>query len=385
MATPGEAAVRAVKAGIDVILDSPDSVAAFAALKAAVESGRDPARAARGVGAPHPRGEGAARPAPRARGQLSSRCRCRSAAAGMQAVARQISERAITLIKDEREQRAAPAAAGCAACCICRCSTTRRGWRIAAPSRTVIPALQARWPTTEAVEMSDRTTPNELELVRAMAAQLRRHRRRRVRARVVGQRPPRSGAAGGEAAAGSGARGASARTQPFVAVFFGNPYMPMFVPEVPAMLLTYDFSDHAEASAVRALAGEIPIGGRLPISNPRSRVRRPWADTVERSTGVQSTGVQSTGVQSTGVQSTGVQSTRGSKHEGFKARGFKARGFESTGGSKHGGSKHGGSKHGGSKHEGLSRGFKARGFKARRFKARRFKARRFEARRFEAR
>ena len=50
--------------------------------------------------------------------------------------------------------------------------------------------------------------------------------------------------------------------------FFGNPYVAMFMPELPAMLLTYDFYDRAEASAVRALAGEAPIGGRLPIALP---------------------------------------------------------------------------------------------------------------------
>ena len=33
-------------------------------------------------------------------------------------------------------------------------------------------------------------------------------------------------------------------------------------------MLTYDFYDLAEASAVRALAGEAPITGRLPISLP---------------------------------------------------------------------------------------------------------------------
>jgi beta-N-acetylhexosaminidase len=42
----------------------------------------------------------------------------------------------------------------------------------------------------------------------------------------------------------------------------------MFVPEVPSMLLTYDFSDYAEESAVKALAGEIAIGGKLPIALP---------------------------------------------------------------------------------------------------------------------
>ena len=43
------------------------------------------------------------------------------------------------------------------------------GWRIAAPSRTFIPELSQRWPNVTAVELSDRTTPDELELVRAMA------------------------------------------------------------------------------------------------------------------------------------------------------------------------------------------------------------------------
>jgi beta-N-acetylhexosaminidase len=63
-------------------------------------------------------------------------------------------------------------------------------------------------------------------------------------------------------------RGSTRRGQPMAAVFFGSPYAAASVPEVPAMLLTYDLSDLAEASAVRALAGEIPIGGHLPITLP---------------------------------------------------------------------------------------------------------------------
>ena len=43
------------------------------------------------------------------------------------------------------------------------------GWRIAAPSRTFIPELRKRWPNVTSIELSDRTTPSELELVRAMA------------------------------------------------------------------------------------------------------------------------------------------------------------------------------------------------------------------------
>jgi hypothetical protein len=40
------------------------------------------------------------------------------------------------------------------------------------------------------------------------------------------------------------------------------------LPDLPAALLTYDFGDVAEASAVRALVGEIAIGGRLPVAIP---------------------------------------------------------------------------------------------------------------------
>ena len=35
---------------------------------------------------------------------------------------------------------------------------------------------------------------------------------------------------------------------------------------LPTVLVTYDLGDYAEAAAVRALAGEIPIQGRLPVS-----------------------------------------------------------------------------------------------------------------------
>jgi len=56
--------------------------------------------------------------------------------------------------------------------------------------------------------------------------------------------------------------------RPVVAAFFGNPYAAGTVSDLPAMLLTYDFGDLAESSAARAIAGEIPIGGHLPIEIP---------------------------------------------------------------------------------------------------------------------
>ena len=62
--------------------------------------------------------------------------------------------------------------------------------------------------------------------------------------------------------------------KPLITIFFGNPYVAMAAPELPAVLLTYDFYDLAEVSAVRALAGDAPITGRLPDFVARSGGRR---------------------------------------------------------------------------------------------------------------
>ena len=44
----------------------------------------------------------------------------------------------------------------------------------------------------------------------------------------------------------------------------------MFMPDLPAIMLTYDFYDRAEASAVRALAGE--IADRRPAADRAARL-----------------------------------------------------------------------------------------------------------------
>jgi beta-N-acetylhexosaminidase len=265
MAPPGEAAVRAVRAGIDVILDSPNSAEAAAAIVAAVKSGD----------LPRARIEESARRVLEAKARLGLH---RTRAVNLDAVpltvggrkhdavARTISERSVTLIKDARNQvpLTTPRTGRVLYLSVLDYPS---GWRIAAPSRAVIPELKARWAATEAVEISDQTSPAEIELVRAMAGS--------YDAIVAGVFV--------RASSGSGrldlapqvtallrdlSRAAERRAQPFVAAFFGNPYTPMFIPEIPAMLLTYDFSDYAEQSAVRAIAGEIAINGKLPIALP---------------------------------------------------------------------------------------------------------------------
>ena len=265
MASPGKAAVLAVKAGVDAVLDSPDSAAAAAAIVAAVNDGTIPrAQVERSV-----------------RRLLEAKARLglhRTRTVNLEsatllvggrkheAVAQAVSDRAITLIKDERAMvpLTTPRTGSVMYLSVLDYPS---GWRIAAPSRTMIPELRARWSATEAFEVSDRTTPTELEMVRALAA--------KFDAVVAGIYV--------RASSGSGrldlapqleqflkdlARSTDRRKQPFVSVLFGNPYTAMGMPEAPAVMLTYDFSDASERAAIKALAGEIAIGGKLPIALP---------------------------------------------------------------------------------------------------------------------
>lgn len=266
MVTPGEAAVRALTSGADLVIDSPDDRAAFSAVKAAVERG---ALARAQVDA-------SVRRVLRAKGGLGLHVKGGVVdlnalpdvvgARAHQAVADEISQRSITLIKDERSQ--VPLRLDKSASVLyLSVLDYPGGWRIASPSRTVIPELKKRWPAVTAIELSDRSTRAELDLVRALVG--------RYDAVVAGVFVRASSSSGRLDLAPQlvqilkdAARVTGDNETPFVTAFFGSPYVATFVPELPAVLLTYDFYDRPEAAMVRALAGEARIGGRLPIALP---------------------------------------------------------------------------------------------------------------------
>jgi beta-N-acetylhexosaminidase len=259
--SPGEAAVRAVTAGNDVILHSPDDRAAFEAVVDAVKSGKIPESQ---INASVERILRAKARAGLHRNKLVNLDAIATIVGTRRnkAVAQEVSQRSITLLRDERNQ--VPLKLPRDAQILYLSVLDYPGnWRISAPSRTFIPELRKRWPNVTAVELSDRTSPAELELVRAMAP--------RYDAVIASMFVRASSASGRMDLAEPLQRllGTFARSRrPFVTVFFGNPYVASFIPDLPAVLLTYDFYDQAEASAVRALAGEAPIGGRLPIELP---------------------------------------------------------------------------------------------------------------------
>ncbi|MCY4602220.1 MAG: glycoside hydrolase family 3 protein [Acidobacteria bacterium] len=263
MVSPGEAAARAVGAGHDIVLHSPDDVAAIAGIQAAAAAGDlSEERIDRSV-----------------RRILSAKARLglhRQRAVSLDAlpdvvgtrahaaVAQEVGERSLTLIRDERSTVPLPAPRD-GSLLYLSVLDYPAGWGIGSPSRAFIPELEARWPDVTAIELSDQTPLAEIELVRETA--------RRYDAVVAGVFVRTAAFSGRmdlapaltELLVALG-RDTAATGQPFVTVMFGNPYSAAFLADLPAILLTYGFYDLAEATAVRAVAGEIPIRGRLPVS-----------------------------------------------------------------------------------------------------------------------
>ncbi len=263
LAAPGEAAVKAVEAGVDVVLDPPDARAAAAGLKAALAQGR----------LTRARLEESARRVLAQKARLGlHRARTVNLDAVMTAVgtragadtARATAERAVTLLRDERSSvpLAIPRTGRVLYLSVLDYPTN---WRIAAPSRTLLPELRARWGSVTAVEVTDRTTADDLDLVRAMASSYDA---------VVAGVFVRASSGSGRLDLGPNvvrllqdlSAASARRAQPLVAVFFGSPYAAVATASLPAVLVTYDFGDFAEAAAVRALAGEIAIQGKLPVA-----------------------------------------------------------------------------------------------------------------------
>jgi beta-N-acetylhexosaminidase len=263
--SPADAAVRAIQAGNDIVLHSPDDAAAVAGIKAAVEKGDIPIAqidesVRRVLRAKARLGLHRVRTVPL--DDVATKVGGRTHAG----VARTLSQKSITLIKDERNHvpLRVPREASILYLSVLDYPAN---WRIAAPSRTFIPELRRRWPNVTAIELSDRSTLEEIELVRASAA--------RYDAIVVSVYVRASSASGRMDLSpplvkmlSDLARSTASTPRPLIAVFFGNPYVPAGLPALPAVLLTYDFYDLAEGSAVRALSGDAPITGKLPIAIP---------------------------------------------------------------------------------------------------------------------
>jgi beta-glucosidase-like glycosyl hydrolase len=259
---PEKAAALAVAAGADVVLDSPDPDAARRGIREAVLKGEIPReqvdrsverllRAKARLGLHRTRTvDVEAVPA-----ALGGRAR--------EAVAVEVASKAVTLLKDDRGQVPLRLPAG-ARVLLLSIVDSSSGWREGAPGRVLVPELKKRYADLTAVEVSNRTTAAEMDLLDAIA-----RRQDAVVAATYVRVASYSGRMGlSEAQVGLLERLAGEATRPLVVVAFGSPYVGDLAPKVPALLLAYEWTDAPEAAAVRALCGEAPVGGKLPITIP---------------------------------------------------------------------------------------------------------------------
>lgn len=259
----GEVAVRTLEAGADVVLDPDDPRAAFAGVRAALTSGR----------LTRARLQASARRLLAAKARLGLHRRRTVSLDALpeqvgtrahRALAQQVAARSITLVRDARTSVPLRLAATSSVLYVSVLDYAS-GWRSGAPARTLLPALRATGAQVDALELTDRSTPDQLDLVRLMAS--------RYDAVVLGLFVRASSGSGRMDLAPPVGRllqdlaAASARSsRPLVALGFGSPYVAAALPTLPTMLLAYDFGDEAEAAIAAALLGQAPIGGQLPVA-----------------------------------------------------------------------------------------------------------------------
>jgi beta-N-acetylhexosaminidase len=257
----GEAAVRAVKAGADIVLYPPSVEKAFNALKRAVESGE----------IKESRIDESVRRILKAkltlgldRGRLVDVDKLDRVLGSSehQRTAQQIIERAITLVRDKRNVLPLKLAPEQKALFI-TVVDNNEGWRDGVPGRAFFAGLQKRHANSTNVYVSDRTSPAEFELLQKLAA---------FSDAVIVNGFIRVASFKGSIDMTEGEinllKHLSRLEKPFVFVLYGSPYLLSFVPELPTYILAYEYYPAAEEAALRAVLGEIGFDGRLPIELP---------------------------------------------------------------------------------------------------------------------
>jgi len=259
--TPEEATVRAVRAGADVILFPVDVEKSFTALRQAVERGEiSPQRI-----------EASARRLLEAKARLGlhrnryvdlDRIEAIVGNREHQQWARTMIERAITLVRDER--RVLPLALDeTRRVLLLTILDAREGWREGMPGSAFRAEFLKRHRNVIEVTIDERTPRETIEVVKKLA---------NLCDVILANGFIRVAAYKGSIDLTEEQldllRALSKSEKPFVFTLFGSPYVLSFVPELPTYILTYEYYPEAERAALRAILGEIPFTGKLPISLP---------------------------------------------------------------------------------------------------------------------
>jgi beta-N-acetylhexosaminidase len=257
----GEAAVRAIKAGADIILYPPNVEKAFNAIKAAVQRGdisekRIDESVLRILRAKERLGLDKNRftdinKLDRALGSQEH-----------QQTAKQIIEQAITLVRDNRGALPLKLEADQKVLFITMVDNSE-GWRDGVPGRAFLAGLVKRHPATVNVNVSDKTSPAEFDLIRKLAF---------LSDAIIVNGFIRVSSFKGSIDMSEGEinllKHLSTLDKPFAFVLYGSPYLISFVPELPSYILAYEYYPAAEEAALKAVMGEIEFKGKLPVELP---------------------------------------------------------------------------------------------------------------------
>ena len=257
----GEAAVRAVKAGADIVLYPTSVEQAFVGLKRAVASGeikesRIDESVRRILAAKEKLGLD--------RERLVDIGKLDRALGGNenQRTAREIIEGAITLVRDKRGQMPLKLTPAQKVLFITMVDNAE-GWRDGVPGRAFFDGLVKRHPNSINAYVSEKTSPAELELIKKLAA---------FSDTVIVNGFIRVSSFKGSIDMSEGEinllKHLSEIDKPFAFVLYGSPYLLSFVPELPTYILAYEYYPAAEEAALKAVLGENEFRGKLPVELP---------------------------------------------------------------------------------------------------------------------
>ena len=254
----GEVAVRALEAGADVLLFAK-SESMHPAIKAAVESGRIPmARLDQSVR----RILDAKWRSGLAKEKITDLSRIDTivGSRGHREKAQEMMDRAITMVRNQNSSVPLTPSNDLRVLQLNILDSSTRWLHNQPPGPVFAAEMKKRFPNATLVQIDDRSSPQELELVRKSAEH--------ADAIVVGtfvltrwskgtiELPQQQVAL---------LRELVKSKKPFVLTAFGSPYVLRSLPETPSYLAAYDTHDAAQIAAAKAITGEIPIQGVLPV------------------------------------------------------------------------------------------------------------------------
>lgn len=258
----GDVAVRALEAGADVLLFA-NAETMHPAVKAAVESGRIPmARLDQSVR----RILDAKWRSGLAKEKLTDLSRI-DTIVGSKAhrdKAQEMMDRAITLVRNQNNAVPITPSNDLRMLQVNVLDNSTRWLHNQVPGPVFAAELKKRFPNATMVQIDDRSSPQEIELVRKAAEH--------ADAIIVGTFVLTRWAKGTVELPQQQVallRDLMKMKKPFVLTAFGSPYVLRSLPETPSYLAAYETHDAAQIAAARAIAGEIPIRGVLPVNvNP---------------------------------------------------------------------------------------------------------------------